>query len=123
MIRIMSELPPAVLGFEARGKVTARDYQSVMMPEINRVVAEGEHLRVLYYLGPEFDSFSVGAMLDDALIGVGHTWSWEKAAVVTDKDWIHKAFGLFSAITPISMRVFRNEDLDDAVRWAAGEDE
>lgn len=118
MIRIMSELPVEVLGFEARGKVTAHDYQTVMMPEVNRVVSEGNRLRVLYYLGPEFESFSVGAMFDDALIGVGLGRAWERAAIVTDKQWIHKSFGLFSAITPIDMRIFHNSQLDEAVQWA-----
>jgi hypothetical protein len=121
MIRIMSELPPGILGFEARGKVTAHDYQTVMMPEINRVASRGERLRVLYHLGPGFESFSVGAMIDDALIGVGRTPAWERAAVVTDKEWVHKSFGIFSAITPIEMRVFHNADLDQAARWVAGE--
>ena len=121
MIRIMSELPPEILGFEARGKVTAHDYETIMMPEINRVASAGGRLRVLYYLGAEFESFSVGAMFDDALIGIGRTPSWECAAVVTDKTWIHKSFGLFSAITPVKIRVFRNAELDEAARWVIEE--
>jgi hypothetical protein len=92
-----------------------------MMPEINRAVADGVRLRVLYFLGPEFESFSVGAMFDDALIGVGHTRAWEKAAVVTDKEWVHKSFGLFAAISPIEMRAFHNAELEEAVRWAGEE--
>ena len=36
MIRIMSELPPHVVGFEGLGKVTVRDYETVIIPEINR---------------------------------------------------------------------------------------
>ena len=117
MIRIMSELPPGIVGFEARGKVTAQDYETIMMPEINRVASGGGRLRVLYFLGPEFESFSVGAMFDDALIGVGRTPWWERGAVVTDKDWVHKAFGFFSAITPIQLRVFHNADLEAATKW------
>ena len=123
MIRIMSELPPGILGFEARGKVTAHDYQSVMIPEINRVASEGGRLHVLYYLGPEFKSFTVGAMIDDAIIGIGRTPSWKKAAIVTDKEWVHKSFGLFAAITPIAMRVFRNAELDEAASWLGSREE
>jgi len=117
MIRIMCELPPEIVGFEASGKVTAHDYETVVMPEINRVASSGGRLRVLYYLGPEFDSFSIGAMFDDALIGVGRTPSWERAAIVTDKQWVHRSFGVFAAITPVEMRVFPSAELDEAARW------
>jgi hypothetical protein len=122
MIRLMSELPPDVLGFEAHGKVTAQDYQTVMMPEINRVVASGERLRVVYHLGPEFEGFTVGAMVDDAIAGLGHVRAWKRAAVVSDLDWVHKSFGFFSAIMPLEIRLFPNSELSSAVDWAAGKE-
>jgi hypothetical protein len=122
MIRIMCELPPAVLGFEAIGRVTAQDYQTVMMPELQQVVGDGGRLRLVYYLGPRFEGFTVGAMLDDALVGVGHPRSWERIAVVADKEWVHKSFGLFGALVPAEVRIFRNAELDAAVSWVAGED-
>ena len=123
MIRVMSELPPGVLGFEARGKVTAQDYQTIMMPEINRAVSGGDRLRMVYHLGPEFKGFTVGAMFDDAIAGVGHVKSWERAAVVSDIDWIHKSFGFFNALMPMAMRLFPNSELDTAVAWAMGKDD
>ena len=121
MIRVMSELPPGVLGFEARGKVTGRDYETVLMPEINRVVGEGRKLRVLYWLGPEFEGFSVAAMFDDALMGLGHGHAWQRAAVVSDVAWIGKAFGPFARITPMAMRLYPNAELEAAVAWVSGE--
>ena len=121
MIRVMCELPPGVLGFEARGKVTAQDYQTVMMPEINRVVAGGDKLRIVYQLGSDFEGFTVGAMFDDAITGVGHLKAWERAAVVSDVDWVHKSFGFFAALMPVTMRLFRNAELEAATGWVAGE--
>lgn len=122
MIRIMCELPPDVIGFEAIGKVTAQDYQAVMMPELEQVLGDGGRLRVIYYLGPRFEGFTAGAMFDDALVGVGHPRSWERIAVVADKEWIHKAFGLFGALVPAEARIFRKAEFDAAVSWVAAED-
>jgi hypothetical protein len=123
VIRVMSELPPGVLGFEARGKVTAYDYGGVMMPEINRVVSGGDKIRIVYHLGPEFEGFTLGAMFDDAIAGVAHPGKWERAAVVSDVKWVHKSFGVFAAILRIPMRLFRNAELDAAAEWAAGKDD
>ena len=121
MIRIMCELPPGVLGFEAVGKVTAQDYQSVMMPEVDQVIADGDRLRVIYFLGPEFESFTVGAMFDDALVGVGHASAWERIAVVSDKDWVHKSFGLIAALLPFKTRIFSIPEFEAALEWVAEE--
>jgi len=122
MIRIMSELPLGVLGFEAVGKVTAQDYQTVMMPEVEQVIDDGERLRVIYYLGPDFESFTIGAMLDDALVGVGRANAWERIAIVSDKDWVHKSFGLFATVLPFKARIFPIPELATAVQWVAEED-
>jgi hypothetical protein len=120
LIRIMSELPPHILGFEARGKVTAHDYETVLRPEIDRAAAEGDRLRLLYHLGPAFEGFSLGAMLDDARLGLGHLQAWEKIAVVTDEDWVRNSVGLFSKLVPGTVRVFPNSELPEARSWIEG---
>jgi len=117
VIRIMSELPPRVLGFEACGKVTAQDYETILMPEVNRAVAEGQQLRLLYYLGPEFKGFSVGAMLEDTRLGIGHIKQWEKIAIVSDLEWVRHSASLFGGLIASSIRVFPNAELDTACAW------
>jgi hypothetical protein len=117
MIRIMSELPARVLGFEAIGHVNAADYENVVIPEFRAVVEDGEMLRVVYYLGPEFTGFSLGALLDDARVGLDFMRRIERVALVTDLDWVRRASGLFSALSPAPVRVFPSEELKGAVEW------
>lgn len=119
MIRIMSELPPGVLGFEARGKVTAHDYETILMPEIDRAVAEGEELRLLYYFGPEFERFSVGAVIEDTRLGFEHIRQWERIAVVSDEDWIRGSVGLFGTLMRSTIRAFPNAQLAEAQAWVS----
>lgn len=113
----MSELPPQVLGFEARGKVTAHDYETVLMPEIERAARESERLRLLYHLGPGFEGFSLGAIFDDTRLGLSHWQAWEKIAIVTDVDWIGASAGLIGRLIPGEVRVFGEDGLDEASRW------
>jgi hypothetical protein len=120
MIRIMTELPPSVVGFDATGTVDATDYQNVIIPEVKRLAREVGEVRILYHLGEDFEGFSLGAVIDDALVGLEHFGSWKRASVVTDKDWIHKSWGVFRLILPKGIRLFRISEFDEALAWAMG---
>jgi hypothetical protein len=114
----MSELPPHVIGFEGVGKITVHDYESVITPEINRAAGESGKLHVLCYLGPEFSGFSVGALFNDAALGVFHMKAYEKVALVSDVGWIRASVGLMGLmLSRGSMRGFSNAELDAARDW------
>jgi hypothetical protein len=117
MIRIMSELPPHVIGFEGLGKLTVHDYETVIIPEINRAVAESRKLHVLCYLGPEFTGFSVGALFSDASLGLFHMSAYERVALVSDLGWIRASAGLFGLMMSGAVRAFSNAELDTARDW------
>jgi len=117
VIRIMSELPPHVVGFEGLGKVTVRDYEAVIIPEINRAAAESDKMHVLCYLGPEFTGFSVGALFNDAALGVFHMKAYERVALVSDVGWIRASVGLMGLMMSGSIRAFSNAELDVARDW------
>ena len=117
MIRIMSELPPHVVGFEGLGKITVHDYKTVIIPEINRAASESRKMHVLLYLGPEFTGFSVGALFNDAALGVFHMTDYERIALVSDVGWIRASVGLMGRMISGSIRGFSNAELDVARDW------
>jgi hypothetical protein len=53
-------------------------------------------------------------------LGVGHHSAWRRSAIVTDVEWVAKAFRLFAWMTPGEVEVFGLDGLEDAKRWAAG---
>ena len=63
------------------------------------------------------DSFdgSTGAWFEDMKtglgLGLGHHSAWKRSAIVTDVEWLAKAFALFAWMTPGEVEVF------DATGW------
>lgn len=117
MLKIIEDLPELVLGVEAHGKVTAEDYQSVLVPAVETRVARFAKLRLLYVLGPEFDGFTGGAAWQDAMLGMKHLTAFERVAVVTDSDWLAGAVRAFGFAIPAEVRTFEVSELDAARAW------
>jgi hypothetical protein len=71
-----------------------------------------------------FDGLEPAAWFEDMKtglgLGVGHHSAWRRSAIVTDVEWVAKAFRLFAWMTPGEVEVFGLDGLEDAKRWAAG---
>ena len=117
MIELITNLPDNAVGFSARGKVTAEDYESVLIPAVEKKLKMHAKLCLLYHLGPEYDGFSAGAVWDDMKVGLKHPLSWEKIAVVTDVEWIRGATRFLGLAIPCDVRVFSNDALQEALAW------
>ena len=116
MITTMSDMPPGTIGFEATGTVTADDYETVLVPALTAAIASGP-VKLLYVLGDDLESYSAGAMWSDTRLWAGHPTGWERIAVATDVDWVEKAIKAFGWMMPGRIRLFDDEDVDEAKRW------
>jgi hypothetical protein len=119
MVVRIAGLPDNVLGFEARGDVTADDYESVIAPAVAEMANRLGKVRFLYVLGPEFEGWSARALWDDAKLGIGHARAWERCAVVSDNDWIGHAVRLFGWMVPGDVALFGTAELDEAKAWVS----
>jgi len=117
MIEKIPGLPDNVLGFTAKGKVTADDYESVIIPAVEELFSRKEKARFLYHLGADFTGFEAAAMWDDTKLGLKHLSGWEKMAVVSDIDWILATVKIFGLVIPGHVRMFHNGELTEATRW------
>jgi hypothetical protein len=117
MIEVITDLPDRVLGFKAIGAVTAEDYKKVLVPAIEQKLAAHKRTRLLYVLGEEFASYTGGAAWEDAKVGMKHLTSFERIAVVTDVDWIENVVKALGFAFPAEVRVFDNDELDEARAW------
>jgi hypothetical protein len=117
MIEQIPNLPDSVLGFTAKGTVTANDYESVIIPAVEALFAKQNKVRLLYHLGEDFGGFEAAAMWDDTKVGLKRLSGWEKIALVSDVEWIRVVLKAFSLFIPGHIRVFHNSELAEAKRW------
>jgi hypothetical protein len=117
MIKIIPDLPSNVIGFEVSGNVTAEDYETVLMPAVEAASSRDRKLRLLYHIGPGFEKFELGAMWDDAKVGLQHYSSWYKIAVVSDAGWIRTSIKVFGFAFPGHVRTFSNAEMNEAIGW------
>jgi hypothetical protein len=126
MLELIEGLPENALGFSAKGNVSAKDYETILIPAVEEKLKHHDKVRLLYHLGDEFEKFEVGAMWDDAKVGLAHITEWEKIAIVTDVNWIQQAgkifgFAIETMSVPGDVKIFHNSELDDAIKWISEE--
>jgi hypothetical protein len=122
MIERMEGAPEGVLAFRAVGEVHADDYKDVLRPAVDKALAAGAKLRVVFEIGSQFERFSAGAAWDDAALGFANLGHWERCAVVTDHDWVRHAVKAFGWMMGGRLRLFEIDELKAALEWAAADD-
>ena len=117
MLRIMNDLPENVLGVSAEGKITGKDYETVLIPAIEEKFRTIKNIRMLYQLGSAFTGFEMSAMLDDAKMGMKHLSAWDRIALVSDHETINTFAKFFGHMLSCELRVFKNTELEEAKKW------
>ena len=109
-----------VVAFRALAEVTKEDFQRVVVPAIEQIIKEINEINFLLLLDTDIQNFTVGAWLEDAMIGLKHLGKWNRAAIVCDSDAIISFTNGFSYIAPGEFRGFKKEALNKALNWVEG---
>jgi SpoIIAA-like len=117
MIEAFSDFPPNVLAFACKGHVTKGDYETVLVPAVEKALREHERVRIYYEIGSDFGGIDPSAVWEDMKIGLGHFQRWDRIAVVTDVDWIRHTMGLFRFLLPGKMQIFATSEAAKARAW------
>jgi len=117
MVEVKQDINKDIIEIELSGKVTAQDYEEVLIPAIEEKLKTSEKLNVLYHVGKDFDEYELKAMYDDAKAGFQFFSNWNKIAVVSDVQWIINGAKIFAFTTLGSMRTFSNDELEIARAW------
>jgi hypothetical protein len=122
MIERIDDMPPGTIGFRASGKLSRADYRDVLEPVL-REAAESGAIRMVFQL-TDFKGLEPAAWYQDIKtglgLGVGHHSAWKRSAIVTDVEWVGKAFELFAWVTPGEVMVWGLDQLEQAKTWVAG---
>ena len=66
MIEIMPESQGKVAGVKVSGKITAKEYEDVVIARLDDIIKEHGKARFLWYLDEGFQGAEAGAVWDDA---------------------------------------------------------
>ena len=125
MIKLLPNLPDNTIGLTGSGRVTASDYEEVLIPAVEAALKNHKKhkkhnkLRPICELGSDFTGCAPGAIWDDMKLGVAHRSAWERIAVVTDVSWIANGANMFKFVMPCTVKVFSLKDRDAAEKWIA----
>lgn len=117
MIERIADLPESVIGMRAVGTFSVDDYTEHVEPELTRVGASGEPLRLLLHLGPRFEGFGEGAWND--LTRELRATRFHRGAVVTDDAKVRVGIAVLRFRLRGQVRTFGNAGYDRAVAWVA----
>lgn len=113
----MNDLPDNVLGVSAEGKITGTDYETVLIPVLEKKLKANKKIRMIYLLGNDFSGFDMSAMLDDAKMGLKHISAWDRIALVSDHETINSFAKFFGYLMTCELRIFKNAELEEAKKW------
>ena len=119
MIEPLPGFPETVLAFACRGHVSKRDYDTVLVPEVEKRLARHDKLRIYYEIGADFEGIDPLAVWEDFRVGMAHVLRWERVAVVTDVEWIGHTMAVFGFLIPAEVKVFPMSDAAEARAWIA----
>lgn len=121
MIETLAGFPDSVVAMSAKGRVTRKDYEEVLIPKVNEAFGRRSKVRCYYELGAAFSGVDAAAAWEDFKLGIEHLRGWERVAVVTDIDWIRRAMNAFRFLFPGEIRVFETRQGEEARRWITAE--
>jgi hypothetical protein len=117
MIQNVDGFPDNIVAFSATGQVTRQDYEQVLIPQVEAALKRHLKIRLYYEIGPGFAGFDVGAAWEDFKVGIEHLTRWDRAAIVTDVEWIRHIAGAFRFFFPGNLRVFSIDQAAEARTW------
>ena|SRR5437868_13839484 len=117
MIEVIHGLPAYVTAFRATGVVTKNDYTTTINPLVKSVVTAFGEVSYMLVLNTTLNNYTMGAWIEDALLGLRYFSKWKKLAIVTEKNGIKNFTDIFGKLIPPQTKGFKMEDFSLAKKW------
>jgi hypothetical protein len=117
MIKPLPNFADNIVALACEGHVTRDDYETVLVPKVEKALAKFDKIRLYYQIGSDFEGIDPSAIWEDFKVGIEHITRWERIAVVTDVDWIRRTMSAFSFLIPGEMHVFPVAEEVKAREW------
>lgn len=119
MIVQIPDLPANMVGFRADGEVTKDDFE-IIKHQVASLVEKTGQLNYLLFLDNSPADFTLGAWMQDALLGINHITKWNRAAIISDSEAVINFTAVFSKVMPGEFRGYHKPEYQTAVDWVSG---
>ena len=113
-------VPDGIDALKAVGTLTKDDYERTVEPILDDARRRGRRIRLLLQVGPEYEGFTAAMAREKAATGL-RSFSTLRLldgyAIVSDAEWIREWTHLVGFLLPFPLRVFANDDRDEAIAW------
>ncbi|RVU29555.1 STAS/SEC14 domain-containing protein [Neptunomonas marina] len=117
MLSVLPETAGDLIVVQASDQLTADDYQSVLVPEVEEKLKSHPNVRVVIYFDPSFTGMELGAIWEDAKLGMAHANDFYRLAVVGGPDWAEWATALGNHLVKGEARHFSETQYLQAMHW------
>ncbi|KGO91946.1 SpoIIAA family protein [Flavobacterium subsaxonicum] len=118
MIVQIPNVPDTMVGFRADGEVTKEDFE-IVKKRVEELVEKTGKLNYLLFLDNSPKDFTLGAWIQDALLGINNIAKWNRAAIVSDSESVIKFTDLFSKVMPGEFKGYPKAEYEQAVNWVS----
>lgn len=119
MLEILKDTDKAVLAIRVSGKLTADDYDKILIPKLEEMCAIFDKVKMLVEFGDDFSGWEMSAALDDMKVGLQHYSDFEKFAMVGAPDWVVWGAKMFGVFVSAPIKSFAADERADALEWLA----
>jgi hypothetical protein len=116
MIEVVDRTDNAVR-MKAAGKLTASDYEQVVIPTVESVLEKNEKVNVQIEFSGDYEGTEIGAMWQDDKFGWKHRKEFGKVSVVGAPKWMEWGAKVGGKLTSADLKTFPGEQADDAWDW------
>lgn len=118
MIKVIKDAPKNVAAFVASGEVTKEDFD-IVFKHVQKLINQEGELNYLLKLKTDTSNFTVGAWLEDMLLGIKHLTKWNRCAIVSDKKTVHDVTALADKVTIGDFQAFSHKHYEEALNWVS----
>ncbi len=117
MIEVKTGTQENLLEVHMTAPITDNDYSKVMIPALDAALVNGEKVRMLLVIDADLTDFTMGALWDDAKMGISNWSGFERVAIVTANKAMTRLVRAFSILMPCPVSVFGKWQEDEARLW------
>ena len=120
MIEFTSESHDHIVIAKASGKITVADYQNIIIPKLDSIIAKYGKTSALFEIDNDFSGWELQAAFIDFKYALNHRKDFARLALVNPPHYISCLTRMSCFLVTAEIKVFTANERDQALEWING---